>query len=225
MALKASKLKQIPQRNKDLAFGYLRENENKNKSTYPQLIKYITLVYSSAHDQFDPNATHESLEIDGNSIVSKELKYKFCASYLKNVVSANVHVWKFRFNRCTDDSHTHSVSNIGAWKTTSGDTNVSRYISDTNKNGICSGYVISMEGEKTNIENVYLWSKERFSKVKNGDIIEMKLDLERLILKFKINDEIVAEFDNIEKTSYRAAVTADVRGDGFTLLSYQDIYS
>ena len=71
MAFKASKLKQIPQRNKDLTFGYLRENEETNKSNYPQLIKYLVLIYSNAVDGFDPNATHPLLEINELSITDK----------------------------------------------------------------------------------------------------------------------------------------------------------
>ena len=84
MALKASKLKQIPQRNKDLAFGYLRENEVENRSNYPQLIKYLVLFYSNQQDQFDPNATHESLKIDGNCVIEQKEAQSFgrCGSYL-----------------------------------------------------------------------------------------------------------------------------------------------
>ena len=61
MALKAIKLKQIPQRNKDLAFRNLREKELENRSNYPQLIKYLILFYPNQQDQFDSNATHQSL--------------------------------------------------------------------------------------------------------------------------------------------------------------------
>ena len=59
----------------------------------------------------------------------------------------------------------------------------------------------------------------------NGDIIEMKLDLNKLTLEYKVNDEFNAEFNDIENTSYRAVVTTPREGQGFTLLSYQDNFN
>ena len=63
-ALKPSAIKEISQRNKDSAFGYLKAKEKENKANYPQLIKYLILFYSNAKDEFDTNATHEDIKID-----------------------------------------------------------------------------------------------------------------------------------------------------------------
>ena len=68
MAFKPSLIKQISQCNKDLTFGYLKEHEKALKINLPQLIKYIILLYSNAKDEFDPENTHELLEIIGNII-------------------------------------------------------------------------------------------------------------------------------------------------------------
>ena len=51
MALKQSVLNKISHRNKDLTFGCLKENEQEIKSNYPQLIKYLILLYSTCTDQ------------------------------------------------------------------------------------------------------------------------------------------------------------------------------
>ena len=54
MALKRSKLNEIPQRNKDLAFGFVKECEKENKSIIPSIIKYLCLNYLNQNkDKFD----------------------------------------------------------------------------------------------------------------------------------------------------------------------------
>ena len=68
MALKPSIIKAISQRHKDLTFGYLKEKEKENNANYPQLIKYVVLLYSNATDGFDANTTHKELRINKNYI-------------------------------------------------------------------------------------------------------------------------------------------------------------
>ena len=224
MALKASKLKQIPQRNKDLAFGYLRERENKTKCNYPQLMKYLILLYSNAQDQFDSNATHECLKIIGNRIIDEREKiasfYDYL-SYLENKVNEGIHVWNFKYRQ---ENGTQFFSQIGIWKTRAGKPVIERvYIHNTNKDNVNSGYMISMDGMMTNPQNVGA-NDPITTNVSDGSIIEMKLDLYELSLTLKINDKIIKQFDNIEQTSYRAAISTVKTGEGFILLSYQDIY-
>ena len=221
MALKPSKLKQIPQRKKDLAFGYLRENEHTIKSNYPQLIKYLVLIYSNAQDDFDPNTTHQSLEINGNIITSKQQGDH--VSYLKNVVSEGIHIWKFQWS--LDMSYTtFTDSQIGVWNTKSGDPILKDVYVDCMDDDARTGYIIITHGRSTDPAGDGRWSKEWFTKPESGSIIEMELDLNELTLKFKIDDEIRVEMKNIEKTSYRAVVGPHNKGETFTLLSYQDFY-
>ena len=57
---------------------------------------------------------------------------------------------------------------------------------------------------------------------KNGDIIEMILNLNTLCLSYKINEKNYGTaFKNIENTSYRAAITFFVNGEKVTLISYK----
>ena len=70
MALKQSSLSQIPQRNKDLAFGYVHEKEKENKISVPDMIKYLCLVYLNQNkDEFDGNLCDKKIEITGDSII------------------------------------------------------------------------------------------------------------------------------------------------------------
>ena len=214
-----NKLKKISQRNKDLSFGYLRENEDKSKSNYPQLIKYLVLMYSNAQDQFDRNAAHPSTQIDGNCIMHTEDDAYF-TTYLKNVVTEGIHQWKFRFE---DDVGFHCGS-IGIGKATSITEHADGSIDNRKCNGTCTGYQISMNGQKTHPNNTWFNDKGFASEVQNGDIVEVMLDFNKLMVIFKINEIAKVEFHDIENVPYRAGVSMWRKGMGFTLISYQDIY-
>ena len=226
MALKPSKLNQISQRNKDLAFGYLRENEHKHKINYCQLIKYLVLIYSNQYDQFDPNASNKELEITENDkriIQDRDEQLVNCLSYLKNVVSEGIHIWKFRYHV----SGHFKEGQIGVWKTKSGDPVLEEcHIDNTIKDDkTCTGYAISMEGNKTHPQDLECWSEEEFKPIaKSGDIIQMRLDLNKNSMTFKLNDKMIVQFLDIEHTSYRAVILTVDKGEGFEIISYQDIY-
>ena len=208
-----------------MAFGYLREKEVENRSNYPQLIKYLVLIYSNQQDKFDPAATYEELQIDGNTLIDTKndgILYDGHVSYLMNVVSYWKHIWKFKYNTKSNDG---CDSQIGVWKTTSADPELDAYwIDNTTNDDKCTGYAISINGSKTNPQSIDYWSDDKFTpRIKSGDIIEMILDLKKLTLIFKINNEIKVTFTDIENTSYRAAVLIERGIQSFTLLSYQDI--
>ena len=50
--------------------------------------------------------------------------------------------------------------------------------------------------------------------IKNGDIIEMKLDLNVLELSFKINDKMIEKTIKVEKSSYKTFVSLSAPADG-----------
>ena len=61
MSLKQSELQKIPQRNKDLGFGFAKRNENANRSTIPEMIKYLCLIYLNQNkDEFVRKDTAKS---------------------------------------------------------------------------------------------------------------------------------------------------------------------
>ena len=106
MALKQSNLQQIPQRNKDVAFGYVKECEKKNKQVIPSMIKYLCLIYfNQTKDQFDIKNTHSKIKVDGNCIKigpnrdASDVTYN---SYLENIVNKGIHIWRFKCNKSYD---------------------------------------------------------------------------------------------------------------------------
>ena len=135
-------------------------------------------------------------------------------------MSGGIHIWTFRFD--VDDYidiYSYEAS-IGVWKTESGEPLVENVlISNTNYlYNNSTGYAISTNGFK-----MVSPLEEAFDdEIKSGDVIRMILDLNKLILTFKVNGQIKTEFINIENTSYRAVVSTEDFGQSFTLISYQD---
>lgn len=215
MALKPGIIKEISQRNKDLAFGYLKGKEKEYKANYPQLIKYLILCFSNAKDEFDPKAVHQNLQINKQSIAVKIKKGKNKNAYLKNKLSEGIHVWTFKIQE-----HTSSAA-IGIWKTSSGKPELNRFIDGTNIPFAPTGYFITTNGNKSDPSNWRIRCKPAY----NGDCIEMKLDLNALSLTFKINNQFNTKFTDIENTTYRAVISFSGMSGRIELISYQDIYN
>lgn len=224
MALKPSAIKEISQRNKDLTFGYLKNNERQNKTNYTQLIKYLILFYSNAKDCFDPDATHQDLEINGNYLSKKRHTAHRGNSYLKNIVSEGIHIWKFKYHCSPQDAR--GVAGIGIWKVKSGKPALRKDIDRTNCDFESTGYFITVDGDESNPGHNGQWRVERHNAMNGGDTIEMKLDLSKSILTYEMNGEFLTRFIDIEKTSYRAVIGLykNPFKEGFTLISYQDFY-
>ena len=233
MALSAKALKAIPQRYKDLAFGYLRQHESKYKMHYPQPVKYLCLIYSIPKDEFDPFCTNKALTHVGYCILSNSdtssSDHEVRNSYLRNIVSTGVHVWRFKYHQLVKNN-TYNIRAprycmIGIWKTVYGPPSLTGDISNTSLMYIPTGYGINMCGFKSYGVSCGLLQGKT---AKNGDVIEMKLDFNELRLTyymiydgFKLFNE---KFENIEDTSYRAVVSVCSKGYGFSLISYQEFY-
>ena len=96
MAYNKLELSQIPQRNKDLAFGFFREQEKKNKISVPQIINYLCFNYFNLTDGFDRDHCDKQIEINENAIIGATNTDNVESVYLKNVVSSGIHEWKFK---------------------------------------------------------------------------------------------------------------------------------
>ena len=199
-SFKRNIIKEISQRHKDLAFGYLKQNENIHKSNYPQLIKYLILVYSNSKDEFDPIITHRRLVIDGN-YVSINRNSDSSISNLKNVVKKGVHIWRFKYHNSSDPVLGGTAA-VGI------------------RNNVSEWYFVRTNGTKSDFET----KLERCKTAIDGDIIEMTLDFNKLTLTFKLNEKFNTKFIDIEKGLYRAMIILTDKGQGFTLTSYHDIY-
>ena len=235
MALKKSKLSQIPPRNKDLAFGYVREPEKMNNMLVPEMIKYLCLIYFNPTDVFDPDQCDEKIEINGDSIIGPRNYDKLQTVYLKNVVSSGVHEWKFEYK-----GDNIEPANGGFWiPDMIGIFNMdykhlmirneNHYFDNYWKDGknISRGFGLASNAKLTNAECPELWGKEYGHKWRKGDTIVMKLDFNSETLIFTINDNNYGDAFQIDATKqWKAAITFGQQKTQceIKLISYQKFY-
>ena len=216
MALKRSKLQQIPQRNKDLAFGYVKQNENANKSTIPDMIKYLCLIYLNQNkDEFDAENTNGNIKINGNTVIGSG--WNAMCTYLRNIVSDGVHVWRFKFGFETNYYVGDMIGII------SNDEELTLYSYFNGSGSGSDAYGFAVAGRLTNRQG-----KEYGRKCKINDIIEMQVDFNELTLSYKINQTDYGKAFDIKPGEYRAAITlylfSGSEKNCYTLMSYQHIY-
>ena len=218
LALKASELQKIPQRNKDLIFGYAKECEKEHQYTIPSMIKYLCLVYLNQNkDGFDFQKKHFTLRIDKGCITCCG---RVClgSSLLQNTVDSGINIWTFKvqneFQGIRIGIQRHDAEFRGnTWF-------------DEGLNQECIGYGFMGGGYGPTPRSCTNHGIIYGPKWIENDIIEMKFDCTKWTLLYKINDVDYGKVFNIEQNKYRAAITFDFFsvGASVTLISYQHIF-
>ena len=110
MAFKQSKLNQIPQRNKDLAFGYIHDHERNHENIIPALVTYLCLRYMNQDkDKIISSSTNNLSEEELLNIAvwnEKRVQLKKTGIeyvideelILENRVCDEINEWKFKTN-------------------------------------------------------------------------------------------------------------------------------
>ena len=217
-----NKVDQIPQRNKDITFGYVKECEQKNDQRIPQTLKYLFLFYfNPAKDAFDTKDSNSKIMINpnGDSIqirnlpkISTGLRKMKVISYLENVVSNGIHIWKFTRKkngfvgdmigiRNIDISSLRLYGNFDE-KSNPDKWSVSGY--SLYLGGLRKG--ISTDGRHwTNSMSLFATDHYPWGFMPN-DIIQMTVNFNTLSLHYKINDNDYGKVYDIKAGHYRAAV-------------------
>ena len=137
-------------------------------------------------------------------------------AFLTKVISAGIHRWTFRIINISDEM------NFGIYKVISR-TPATLDLSDRFFSAANNGYAYeaknsmdktASDGNLMKPESMshHVW-KSYGANCKDGDIVEMILNLEEYTLSFKVNDiDYGVAFEDIEKTKYRAAIFMYVYG-------------
>ncbi len=103
MAFNKSKLNKIPQRNNDLVFGFVREEEKqwKNDQFIPTMIRYLCLLYfNSNKDAFVAENICEDTAFEcKHNCITLSNAHLAGSAYLRNKVSQRKHIWRFKINK------------------------------------------------------------------------------------------------------------------------------
>ena len=217
-------IKNIPQRDKDAIYGYIREMQArfpKDNTFYniPESINYICALFYFLKDKWDPKyiGQDHTLSDDGYSITTKGGQGS--SSYGTDIAkSPGIYRWKFKIQELPKYMFSWSLV-IGVWKVKS----ANKQVTDTyftnctqNQGEYEWGYAYDISYTQL-VEKTGHYSNQRKYglKIKIGDIVEMILDLNLFTLRYKINDEDMGiAFENIEDTEYKAAFSSgnsDVR--------------
>ena len=206
MDLKRSKLQQIPQRNKDLTFGYVNKCEKMNRTVIPNMIKYLCLIYlNTNYDEFDKNNTHKALIIMNNLIkgagVDREEPHQ--TSYLTNIAHKGTHVWIFK---CFQTNQ-YKQNLIGIRKVEQGSLALTGYF-DEGYGHESVGYGLFTTGLLTNPQDSRDNGRRYTSKLAQGThIIKMTLNCKNWSLSYEINNTDHSKAFDIKPGQYRAAIS------------------
>ena len=196
--------------NKTAIYLFQVEYFDGNHWSSPSNLKSITTTQLT--DVWDTNCKGKDVQITTKSIVTTYTRYTTC--YLSRVASKGIHIWRFRI----DNKGSGCWRLIGIWKT--------KYTPNTNSyfvNGGNKAYAFAIDQPRladpnkdgTNLSGTY-------GKVcDKGEIVQMTLNLIDCILSFKIGPNDYGKAFDVEKTSYRAAVTIYDQFKTITLVSYQ----
>ena len=217
MALRKSALSEIPQRNKDLIFGFVKESEKKNKTSVPEMIKYLCLIYLNQNkDMIDPKLSQDRFNVDGDMIQHNADEES--NAYFTNIASTGIHIWKFKCIKM-DLSDVIGIVNINLSDHPQND-----YFDDYNdtpEGKIATGYGFNLRGWLTHNHG---WGNNYGTLCNDNDVIEMTLNMNKLTLSFKINGTGYGIAFNIIDSEYRAVMYVEEQGSCYSLVSYQHIY-
>ena len=213
-------VKYIDQRSKDVTFGYIQKSQtlfpsNNVYYTIPTLVIHWILLYYHSPEQFDPNNCSEHFQLTENNTVATQTGNNSKFLLLTNSHKTGVHQWKFEL--LYKNNYT---AIIGVFKTRF-EIDLSTNLREEKHHDKAYGYNVGAAfviGDKTNSRRKY------GGRCSTGDIVEMILDLDKLELKYIINDKDQGvAFTKIEATEYKACISGHNYKTAYKLLSYKQL--
>ena len=223
-----SSLNQIPQRNKDLTFGYVHEYEKKNNAIMPEMIKYLSLVYLNQNKD-KVNTKSHYIDINGDTIVCRNSFAENSCQCLTfaNLVNKGTHIWKFKYKLYNDfigwqnDKHYVQIGIIPHMNSHIYNVDLEGHFMGSTGYGIRStGLISDFENPSDHKPTIQFGYGPGFG---IGDIIEMKADFDKMMLFFKNNHTDYKKACDIDQYKYRAAIYFKAHDGEITLISYQHI--
>ena len=194
-------------------YGYIREIEKSLLITIPSgLIVLFVLFYGDQIDQWNTEFVGKYLKLkDDNLTVTNTCNIKEGNAFGTIICEKGCYKWKFKINHV--DARYPAIC-IGIWRMQKDKTPPTDEYFTKGKE---QGYAYYLKGYKTTIERGDCGDKYGI-KCKNGDIIQMILDLDKLALSFKVNGvDYGVAFNNIKQAKYKAAIWLYHEHDSVTI--------
>ena len=213
--------KDIPQRDKDLVGGYIRDIQvllPKDAAYYniPISINYICALFYYLHDTWDPDRVHSVYKIKDDTLTRMDPGAERSA-FLTTTIHSGISHWKFQLTKYNGNSYV----DIGVVKKEQIDF---EQAIDTFLGKFKDIYYIFSAGSHPEI-NIHgknnEWKRGYGAKTGEGDVIDMYLDLEELELSFSINGTHYGKaFDVDTGYGYVAALSMLGAGNEVKLLAH-----
>eukprot|EP01083_Nonionella_stella_P126425 382661_1 len=171
----------------------------------------------AAHeDCFDPMGHTKAFTLSANNMVATTNEAFRATAYLSKEVKSGVHRWRFKIL-----SYSNNAIDIGLWKSKYGiQLEKAARLMQKGKGKLymyCVTYAYLSKGDLGDGRHDVDSYGTRCVK---GDIIDMILDLNKLELKYVVNDKDYGVAFNVEKTSYKAVLNMSGYGYAIELVSY-----
>ena len=210
MAFSLKNVADIDKERQITVFGYLREQGRVNKL---EIIKGIALIcilfYGNDSDEWDPKCIHLSVTLTEKVITNR---YEvFTNSYCQRICESGRFKWKFEMRGCKNPNKSFMIG----IRMVEG-TEIPPL--DTFFSCAAKGYGFSALGGVLTDNEGFAVGRKYGIVCDDGAIIEMILDLDKLILSYVINGIDYGKAFNVKKSKYRAAVYMRSKGSTVTLL-------
>ena len=217
MALSFERVKEIDQREQDIVFGFVHEIEKLFPIDNPyynisKFIIYICLSFYHILDKWDINCKSQHIQIKDNVITGHNLDYQ--TAFLHTICkSPNKYHWRFKIE-LFNGKYASWNNLIGVYKLNDRPLPSLSVENDFVHMDNCGYAFVSSSGELTDASspgdycvNGTVLNTEFGIACKQGDTIEMTLDLTQWTIGYVINGkDYGVAFRDIEKCDYRAAV-------------------
>ena len=198
-------------------YGFIRDSQKmlpKNKPYYniPELINKICLIFYYDNDEWDKKYISSGMKlVNKNCLVQTQINYK--SSFGKRIIKSGKKNWKFRIEKCQYESWGIL---IGIWKIESEkEPPTETYFTHRGDN---AAYAFNVDYAKLVNKRGSGHGRDYGIKCKDGDIIDMYLDMNNLTLSFAINNKHYGKAFDIEDTPYRLAVMMQDINNSITML-------
>ena len=200
-----------------IVYGFIHRFESKNKQEIPEgIILVCVLFYGNGADEWDLEQISDYMTLSDRTITQSE--NHLASSYCKNIIESGIFSWKFRIedNSNGTDWEGGGKFMIGIWKVKDKEPVKDTYFT---RGGGVKGYGFEPNGailtnDNGNVDDAL----EYVRRCRKGIVIEMILNLDELVLSFKIDGEDYGKAFDVEGCKYRAAVYMLEKNDSITLL-------
>lgn len=211
-----------------VVFGFLRElakeveaveeEENADGPVPDGLSKMCQSFYSVIIKWDESSKWHNGnmhLIDSGNCISMKQTGWG--SAFLTEAYSEGLHHWRFKLKSL--DSRRRYYVLFGIWKSETGPPILDSFFTDKKDNGYAMNVI---DGTLTVPRMPGCGGIKYATYCKTGDVIDMYLDFEELLLTFAINGKYYAKGQRVEGTTYKAAVTMYWEQDTIRFVSHDN---